>query len=116
MLNLYYAGEVFHMTKEKRTNALAELLRSRDGFVSIREAVNLLGPEEYSRCLVNLTSRDENDQEYVDLFYQNGDSGTGQPTHICFSNAFMEYFCDILDGVLEKHGVLSPRTKGIKII
>lgn len=104
------------MSEEKRRNPLAELLKKHNGFMQIHEAVEILGPEEYSRCLVDLTTRDENDEEYADLFFQNGDGATGQPTHICFSSSFMDLFCDKLDTILEQHGVLSPRTKGVKVI
>lgn len=105
------------MPEEKRINALAVLLKNRGGFVSIREAVKLLGPEEYSRCLVDLTGRGEDDEEYADLYFQNSDCDTGTPTHVCFSSAFMDLFCDILDDALEKHGILIPRIrKGDRIV
>ena len=104
------------MPDNKRANPLATLLKSRGGFILIHEAVEILGPEEYTRCLVDLVNRDEEDPEYSDLFFQKGDSATGVPTHICFSSAFMEHFCDALDDTLEKHGVISPRTKGVKVV
>ncbi|GEM_PF-6315806 len=105
------------MAEEKnRVNPLVGLLKERDGFISIREAIELLGPEEYSRCLVDLVTRGENDEENGDLFFQNGDVDTGEPTHVCFSSAFMDWFCDKVDTALEQQGVLSPRTKGVKIV
>jgi hypothetical protein len=104
------------MAEERRRNPLAELLKQHEGFVPIREAVEILGPEEYSRCLADLVTRNEDDTEYADLFFQNGDSDTGQPTHVCFSKAFWDRFCDTLDEALEQQGQLSPRTKGVKVI
>ena len=48
------------MAEEKnKINSLTELLKQRNGFVSIREAIELLGPEEYSSCLVDLVTKDE---------------------------------------------------------
>ncbi|OGM97871.1 MAG: hypothetical protein A2735_02800 [Candidatus Yanofskybacteria bacterium RIFCSPHIGHO2_01_FULL_41_21] len=105
------------MAEEKnKINSLTELLKQRNGFVSIREAIELLGPEEYSSCLVDLVTKDEDDEESATLFFQNGDSATGKPTHVCFSSAFMDWFCDKVDTALEQQGVLSPRTKGVKIV
>ena len=100
----------------KRENPLATLLKSRGGFILICEAVLILGPEEYSRCLVDLILRDEKDPEYSDLFFQKGDSATGVPTHVCFSDTFMECLCEAIDNTLEQHGVISPRTKGVKVV
>ena len=104
------------MADNKRENPLATLLKSRGGFILICEAVLILGPEEYSRCLVDLIDRSEEDPEYSDLFFQKGDSETGVPTHICFSSAFMERFCNVLDNALEQHGVISQKTKGVKVV
>lgn len=105
------------MSEVKRRNELAELLKSRDGFILIRDAVKLLGPEKYSLCLTDLSERPEEDPERADLFFQNGDYDKGGlPTHICFPSVFMERLSDRLSDTLEQKGVLTKKTKGVKVI
>ncbi len=105
------------MADESRKNPLAEILRTRGGFVPIDEAIEILGAGLYTRCLANLLSRSDEDPDQADLFYKLGDGLTeGVPTHICFSSAFFEQFCKSLDDALERQGVLSPRTEGVKVV
>ncbi len=101
------------MTEQNKSNRLAELMKERGGFIGIREALDILGPEDYTFCLADLLELNEDDEKHTTLFCNKGDN---RPTHIAFSSAAMEWFCDIVDSVLEQHGVLSPRTKGVKII
>ena len=102
------------MTESRKPNRLAELLKEREGFISIEEAIEILGAREYTLCLTNLAEKDEDDPEYINLYFQGGDSDKGGlPTHICFSSSFMDRFCDALDNALEEQGQLSPRTKGL---
>ena len=101
--------------EKKRENSLEKLLESRGGFIEITEAIELLGPTEYTKCLVELIELEEGNPHDTQLFYKNGDSEKpeGQPTHICFSSAAMEWFSEKVDAALEAIGALSPRTKGL---
>lgn len=105
------------MPEQKRPNRLAELLKERNGFIAIPEALKILGPEEYTNCLVELHEKEEDDPEHINLFFQNGDSEKldGKPTHICFSDAAMDWFCQLLDNAIESTGHLSPRNKGLSV-
>lgn len=103
------------MPEEKSKNHLAKLMKDRGGFIPIRKALEILGPEEYTRCLAELLELPEEDEEYTSIFWENGDGPNGTPSHICFSNAAMERFFAKVDEVLEAQGHLSPRTKGFPV-
>lgn len=98
------------MPDEKEINLLAELLKARGPCLPIRVLIEALGPEEYTACLEDLFSRDEDDPERAGVFCANGDS---RPTHIYIGDWFMEWMSEKLDTALEKQGYLSPRTKGL---
>ena len=61
--------------EKKRENSLEKLLESRGGFIEITEAIELLGPTEYTKCLVELIELEEGNPHDTQLFYKNGDSG-----------------------------------------
>lgn len=95
------------VTMSSDTNPLMKLVEQHGGIVSIKEAREILGAEVYERCWEEIK-----DLEDWDYFCENGDK---VPTHVCTTDWFMDWFCDKVDLALESVGVLSPRTKGLKV-
>ena len=93
-------------------NMLAEMLKARGGILPIDVLLQVLGQEQYTECLYDLATLDEDHEDFVMLYYQH--TTEELPTHVMLATYYWGIIHSTLDEALAKEGMLTPSSKGLK--